>query len=47
LLAELKQVEEALSQAQQEENQLPKMIKTLEQERNIEARKALQMKKKL
>jgi len=47
LLAELKQVEEALSQAQQEENQLPKMIKTLEQERNIQARKALQMKKKL
>jgi len=46
-LAELKQVEEALSQAQQEENQLPKMIKTLEQERNIQARKALQMKKKL
>jgi len=47
LLAELKQVEEALSQAQQEENQLPEMIKTLEQERNIQARKALQMKKKL
>jgi len=46
-LAELKQVEEALSQAQQEENQLPEMIKTLEQERNIQARKALQMKKKL
>jgi len=35
LLAELKQVEEALSQAQQEENQLPKMIKTLKQEQNI------------
>jgi len=34
LLAELKQVEEALSQAQQEESQLPDMIKTLEQERN-------------
>ena len=32
LLAELKQVEEALSQAQQEENQLPEMIKTLQQE---------------
>ena len=47
LLAELKQVEEALSQAQQEENQLPEMIKTLEQERNAQARKALQMKKKL
>jgi len=47
LLAELKQVEEALSQAQQEESQLPEMIKTLEQERNIQARKALQMKRKL
>ena len=35
LLAELKQVEEALSQAQQEEGQLPETIKTLEQERNI------------
>jgi hypothetical protein len=46
-LAELKQVEEALSQAQQGENQLSEMIKTLEQERNIQARKALQMKKKL
>jgi len=30
LLAELKQVEEALSQAQQEESQLPEMIKTLQ-----------------
>lgn len=47
LLAELKQVEESLSQAQQEESQLPEMIKTLEQERNTQARKALQMKKKL
>jgi len=47
LLAELKQVEEALSQAQQEESQLSEAIKTLEQERNIQARKALQMKKKL
>ena len=47
LLAELKQVEETLSQAQQEESQLPEAIKTLEQERNIQARKALQMKKKL
>ena len=46
-MAELKQVEEALSQAQQEESQLPEVIKTLEQERNIQARKALQMKKKL
>jgi len=32
LLAELKQVEEALSQAQQEESQLPETIKILEQE---------------
>jgi len=47
LLAELKQVEEALSQGQQEESQLPETIKTLEQERNVQARKALQMKKKL
>jgi len=45
LLAELKQVEEALSQAQQEENQLPEAIKLLEQERNVHGRKALQMKK--
>ena len=41
LLAELKKVEESLSQAQQEESQLPKMIKTLTQERNTQARKAL------
>ena len=41
LLAELKQVEEALSQAQQEKNQLPEAIKTLEQEQKIQARKAL------
>jgi len=47
LLAELKQVEDALSQAQQEENQLPEAIKLLEQERNVHGRKALQMKKKL
>jgi len=47
LLAELKQVEEALSQAQQEENQLPETIKLLEQERNVHGRKALQIKKKL
>jgi len=32
LLAELKQVEGALSQAQQEESQLPEMLKTLQQE---------------
>jgi uncharacterized coiled-coil DUF342 family protein len=47
LLAELKQVEEALTQAQQEESQLPKMLKTLQQERNVQAHKALQMKKRL
>jgi len=47
LLAELKQVEEALTQLQQEESQLPKTLKTLQQERNIQARKALQMKNKL
>jgi len=41
LLAELKQVEEALSQARHEESQLPKTIKTLQQEQNIQARKAL------
>jgi len=29
LLTELKQVEEALTQAQQEESQLPEMLKTL------------------
>ena len=46
-MAELKQVEEALSQAQQEENQLPETIKTLKRERNIQAHKAPQMKKKL
>ena len=40
-------MEEALIQAQQEESQLPEMIKTLQQECNIQARKALQMKKKL
>ena len=47
LLAELKQVEEALSQSQQQENQLPEAIKRLEQERNVQARTAMQMKKKL
>ena len=46
-MAELKEIEEALSQAQQEETQLPEMIKILKQERNVQARKALQMKKKL
>jgi hypothetical protein len=40
-------VEEALTQAQQEENQLPDALKTLQQERDVQARKTLQMKKKL
>jgi chromosome segregation ATPase len=47
LLAELKQVEEALTQAKQEESQLPNKLKNHQQERNAQARKALQMKKKL
>ena len=47
LLVELKQVEDALSQAQQEDSQLPEAIKLLEQERNAHGRKALQLKKKL
>jgi len=47
LLAELKQIEDALSQARQEESQLPETIKLLEQERNVHGRKALQLKKKL
>ena len=46
-MAELKQVEEALTQAQQEEIQLPDALKTLQQERDAQARKALQMKKNL
>ena len=40
-------MEEALTQAQQEESQLPNALKTLQQERDIQARRALQMKKKL
>ena len=47
LLGELKQVEEALTQATQEESQLPNAIKDLQQERDTQARKALLMKKKL
>ena len=47
LLAELRQVEDALSKARQEESQLPETIKLLEQEQNIHGRKVLQMKKKL
>jgi len=47
LLVELKQVEEALTQAKQEESQLLDMLKDLQQQRDAQARKALQMKKKL
>jgi hypothetical protein len=47
LLAELKQVEVALIQAQQEESQLPDVLRDLQQERDAQARKALQMNKKL
>jgi len=47
LLAELKQVEEALTQAQQEESQLPNALNALQQERNVQTRKPLLMKKKL
>ena len=47
LLPELKQVEEALAQAQQEESQMPDALKTLQQERDVQARKELHMKKKL
>ena len=46
LLAELKEVNAALTHAQ-EESQLPNAIKALQQERDIQARKALAMKKKL
>ena len=47
LLAELKEVDAALTHAQQEESQLPNAVKALQQERDIQARKALAMKKKL
>jgi chromosome segregation ATPase len=47
LLAELEEVETALTHARQEENQLPDVIKALKQERDIQARKALALKKKL
>ena len=40
-------MEEALTQAQQEESQLPDVLKNLQQERDAQARKALQIKKKL
>ena len=42
-MAELKQLEEA----QQDENQLPYVLRNLQQKRDTQARKALQMKKKL
>jgi chromosome segregation ATPase len=47
LLTELKEVEAALTHARQEESQLPNAIKALQQERDIQARKALAMKKKI
>jgi uncharacterized coiled-coil DUF342 family protein len=47
LLAELEEVEIALTHARQEENQLPDVIKALQQERDVQARKALALKKKL
>jgi chromosome segregation ATPase len=47
LLAKLKDVEAALTHAKQEESQLPDTIKALQQERDIQARKALAVKKKL
>jgi uncharacterized coiled-coil DUF342 family protein len=47
LLAELKDVKAALTHAKQEESQLPDAIKALQQERDIQARKALAVKKKL
>jgi hypothetical protein len=47
LLDELKDVEAALTHAKQEENQLLDAIKALQQERDIQAHKALAVKKKL
>jgi uncharacterized coiled-coil DUF342 family protein len=47
LLAKLEEVEAALTHAKQEEDQLPVVIKTLQQERDVQARKALALKKKL
>jgi chromosome segregation ATPase len=47
LLAELEEVETTLTHARQEESQLPDAIKALQQERDVQARKALAMKKKL
>ena len=47
LLAKLKDVEEALTHAKPKESQLPDAIKILQQERDVQSRKALAMKKKL
>jgi chromosome segregation ATPase len=47
LLAELEKVETALTQVKQEKDHLPDAIKTLQQERDVQARKALVLKKKL
>jgi hypothetical protein len=43
----LEEVETALTHARQEEDQLPDIIKALQQERDVQARKALALKKKL
>jgi hypothetical protein len=43
----LKEVETTLTHARQKESQLPDAIKALQQERDVQARKALAMKKKL
>jgi hypothetical protein len=43
----LEEVEIALAHARQEENQLSNVIKALQQERDVQARKALALKKKL
>jgi hypothetical protein len=47
LLAELEEVEIALTHARQEEDQQSDVIKALQQERDIQAHKALALKKKL
>jgi hypothetical protein len=43
----LEEVETALTRTRQEESQLPDVIKSLQQERDVQARKALALKKKL
>jgi hypothetical protein len=43
----LEEVETTLTHAKQEESQLPNVIKAPQQERDVQARKALAMKKKL